>query len=84
MPDESSHLEEQPRPSVQADSVQADSEPKHRKLGDEEFKAKLEMTKAFCDGSASSNGNSTTGKETCNANNYLPPRLQRGGPKSDG
>src|ERR1700679_2292612 len=29
--------------------VHADIEQKHRKLGDEEFKAKLEMTRAFCD-----------------------------------
>jgi hypothetical protein len=44
MPDESSQLEKPTQPAAQADT-----ERKHRKLHTEEFKAKLEMTKAFCD-----------------------------------
>jgi hypothetical protein len=48
MPDESSELEKPSQPPPEP-AVQADTEQKHRKLDNEEFKAKLEMTKAFCD-----------------------------------
>src|SRR5258708_3009591 len=44
MPDESPQLERPPQPAAQADI-----ERKYRTLDSEEFKAKLEMTKAFCD-----------------------------------
>jgi hypothetical protein len=50
MPDESSQLEKPPQPlQPPQPAAKADTEPKHRKLDSEEFKAKLEMTKAFCD-----------------------------------
>lgn len=50
MPDESSQVDElsQPSPPPQP-AAQMDTERKHRKLETEEFEAKLEMTKAFCD-----------------------------------
>ncbi len=49
MPDQSqSENPSQPVPPASAE-FQVEREPKYRKLGDEEFKAKLEMTKAFCD-----------------------------------
>jgi hypothetical protein len=50
MPDESPRIEKLSQPAQPPHvEVQADIERKHRKLDDEEFKAKLEMTKAFCD-----------------------------------
>ena len=50
MPQESDRLQEAGRPTHPLPPEPAAvNEQKHRKLGDEEFKAKLEMTKAFCD-----------------------------------
>jgi hypothetical protein len=49
MTDESSQVEKPRQPVPPQPVAQAATERKHRKLDSDEFKAKLEMTKAFCD-----------------------------------